>query len=166
MVIDVVQTHVLSLLDPHLRVVRTLSLKSLWTLNRVAIGSSDAVGAIADFTIKGNDIAVLVDLGALGSQAELALGGLALEDGLPGALHELELLALTTDPLEVLKVLLVDRSDVLAAEDTDLKLLLRLVARRERSASGLQVGEALVDDSVCANLLRDFFSGAVVSNEL
>lgn len=164
-VVDVVQTHVLRLPDPGLRLVRCSPLKVTRTVSTGAI-DGDVASGLVGVLFGGNDVSVLVHLDTLGGHANLTLRCSAVHNGLPCTLHDLQLSTLAANTLKSIKVVLVDRRDVLAAEDTDLEFLRFFVPRRQGSTSCFKITQSLVDDSIGANLLSDLGRGTVVSNEL
>lgn len=71
---------------------------------------------------------------------------------------------LTTQLVEVLKVALGHRGDVLAAEHADFEVLVR--TGRKFCAAGLEVAQILVDDLISAYMPGDVEAVALVGNQL
>lgn len=109
------------------------------------------------------------------SFADLLSGAYSVEDGLNVSVagdsssngrnrRLLSLLGrvLATDVLQALKVIEIDRGDVVATKDADLEVLDR---RIERGARLNQVGQSLVDDGVGTDVFSHIGFGAFVGNQ-
>jgi hypothetical protein len=85
---------------------------------------------------------------------------------LPRLLHDLLFPTLSADPFEVLEIASVDRCNVLPTEHANFELLGGGITWRKTRAGALQVFEVLVNNVVCADVLRNSCRVAVMGDEL
>lgn len=118
--------------------------------------------------LRGDDVARAIQLDTIGCHAEVLLAGKAVGDSFLGTVQRLDLATFASELLQVLKVALGDRGDVVAAEDTDFKVvwLRQPILLSDLSTGTLQVIQCLVDDTVSTNVLGDRLGVAVVRDEL
>ncbi len=96
--------------------------------------------------------------------SHILTGWWSVGDSLSGSFADLEPLRFAAHVLQMLEVSVVDGRHVAAAEQPNLKGLVR--SRRQLGAGRLQVVERLVDHGVGANQRRDGLFGAVMRDQL
>jgi hypothetical protein len=102
----------------------------------------------------------------LSGHAHLLWVGCTMYNRLPRLLHDLLFSALSADPFEMLKIASIDRCNVFSTEHTNFELLCGWVTWRKTGTGALQVFEVLVNDVVCAYVLRNSCRVAVMGDEL
>ena len=89
-----------------------------------------------------------------------------LHHRLSRVLHNLGLAGLAAHALEMLKVVIFDRSNILTTEDADLESLCGGIARGERCARCLQIIQSLIDDGIGTDAFGNGPGVAVMCNKL
>lgn len=113
-----------------------------------------------------DDLAVAVELDAVGGDLEVFIAGEAVRNGFLGFVQGLHLAAFASHRLEVVKVAFGYGRDVFTAEDSHFEVLglVQTVLPCDLCTGAFQVIQALVNDTVGANVFADAFNVPVVSN--
>ena len=113
-----------------------------------------------------DDLAVAVELDAVGGDLEVFIAGEAVRNGFLGFVQGLHLAAFASHRLEVVEVAVGNGRDVFTAEDSDFEVLGlgQTVLPCDLRAGTFQVVQALVNDTVGADVFTDAFDVPVVSN--
>lgn len=115
----------------------------------------------------GNDLALRVQLHAVGGNLEVPFAGVSMRNSLLGLVHCLDLAAFAPDLLQVVEVAFRNGGDVFAAEDTDFEVLRfgKAIFACNLGAGTFQALQGLVDDLFGADVTRDTMNVSVVRNQ-
>lgn len=143
-------------------------------LRRLLLGSVPTSGTDADLRHLGlarrpgrDDVALAVQLDAVGRDLEVLLAGESMRHGFLGAVEGLDLATLTPDLFQVVEVPFGHGGNVVTAEDTDLEVtrLFQAILVSNLGTGALQVRQGLVDDAVGSDVLGDGVGVTVVGDE-